>query len=211
METHCIECEEESTDLRPARGGGGVCPACAAVFYVECGGCRQFFPRDEAKQVDGVAFCVDCHATAFGPAGAMTEEEVEALVAEFVRLSAEQKALGDRVEALKEQIKAVAATRERVGNAVLLGSGENRVTCSYSIGYKCNEADTAALERLLGEDRFAALFKQTISVNKANADKLLKSDEEDPELVAAVRAALDVVETPRVLAVRAKKPKEPAE
>jgi hypothetical protein len=181
------------------------------VFYVECGGCRQFFPRDEAKNVDGVAFCVDCHATAFGPAGAMTEEEVEALVAEFVRLSAEIKVLADRADALKDQIKAVAATRERVGNAVLLGSGENRVTCSYSIGYKLNDADTAALERLLGEDRFAAVFKRTITVNKANADKLLKNDEEDPEVVAAVRAALDVVETPRITPVRAKKSKEPGE
>jgi hypothetical protein len=211
MANQCVECEEEATELRPARGGGGVCPACAAVFYVECGGCRQFFPRDEAKNVDGVAFCVDCHATAFGPAGAMTEEEVEALVAEFVRLSAEIKVLADRADALKDQIKAVAATRERVGNAVLLGSGENRVTCSYSIGYKLNEADTAALERLLGEDRFAAVFKRTITVNKANADKLLKSDEEDPEVVAAVRAALDVVETPRITPVRAKKSKEPGE
>src|SRR5262249_22130178 len=156
-------------------------------FYIECGGCRQFFPRDEAKQVDGVAFCVECHATAFGPAGAMTEEEVEALVAEFVRLSAEAKTLDDRLEALKEQIKAVAATRERVGNAVLLGSGETRVTCSYATSYKCNAEDVAPLERLLGDDRFAALFKRSISVNKPNVDKFFKADE-DPELIAAVRA-----------------------
>jgi hypothetical protein len=210
MSTECVECEVESSELRPARGGGGVCPACAAVFYVECGGCRQFFPRDEAKQVDGVAFCVECHATAFGPAGAMSEEEVEALVAEFVRLSAEAKVLDDRLEALKDQIKAVAATRERVANAVLLGSGENRVTCSYATSYKVNAEEVVPLERLLGEDRFAALFKRTISVNKPNVDKFFKADE-DPELIAAVRAVIDVVESPRVATVRAKKPKEPAE
>lgn len=208
MDTLCIECEEASTDLRPARGGGGVCPACAAVFYVECGGCHEFFPRDESKEADGVAYCVGCYGSTFGPAGAMSEDDVEALVAEYARVDAEAKKLDERLKELKEMIKSVAATRERVANAVVLGSGESRVTCSFSTSYKCDEDRANALESVLGADRFASLFKRSISVIKPGVDKLLKSDE-PPEIVDAVRGILDTVETPRITVTKPKKAKEP--
>ncbi len=208
MDTLCIECEEASTDLRPARGGGGVCPACAAVFYVECGACHELFPRDESKEADGVAYCVGCYGDAFGPAGSMSEEDVEVLVAEYARVDAEQKKLDARLKELKEMIKAVAATRERVANAVVLGTGESRVTCSFSVSYKCDDDQAAALETVLGAERFSALFKRSITVIKPGVDKLLKGDE-DPEIVDAVRGVLDTVETPRITVTKPRKAKEP--
>jgi hypothetical protein len=210
MAGECDECQAEAATLSATRGGDRVCDACAAAYYVVCEACHLLVPRDETREADGVHYCADCFVTTFGPGGFLTDEDIDELVAEYIRLDAEAKALGERLDALKDHIKAVAATRERVSGTVMLGRGETRVTCSYSTSYRSDPERAAALEAAFGADVADALFERKLSVNRAGVERVLASrDPADADLRIAVVAAVDAVETPRITVPR--RPKGKAE
>jgi hypothetical protein len=58
-------------------------------------------------------------------AAALSDAELAALVAEFIRLHAEEKHIKDRLDAVKEQLKRHAASQPRIANAVTLRTGEH--------------------------------------------------------------------------------------
>lgn len=211
MDQLCAECQTPSARLVAARGGEGVCPECAAAHYVACSDCGALVPRDESRERDGCAYCVECHDRLFAPKeDPESTVDVDELVTEFIRLDAEAKRIGERLDAIKELLKATAATRERIAGAVTLGTGESTVKCSYSVAYKPDAEGVDAIEKMLDPERFAELFERTVTVKtvKANVERLLdgKTDD-DPEVIQAVRSIVDVVETPRLTAQRPKKSK----
>jgi hypothetical protein len=196
-----------ATDVIAIRGGAGVCADCIAGFYVACQTCRELVARDETKTADGCHYCADCFDATFGPGGHLSEDDVEAIVAEYIRLDAEAKSIEKRLEALKDQIKAIAATRERVSGTVMLGRGDQRVTCSYVASYKLDAERAAALETALGAEVFDAYFERKLALNRAAVDRLLSSPEAaEAELRATVSSVVELVESPRVSVPRAKKP-----
>ena len=72
------------------RCGAVLCRACAGEFYVACAGCGGLVARDEAlggPGEEGSPYCFECFGRS-GEDGAAppTEEEVAALVAEYVAL-----------------------------------------------------------------------------------------------------------------------------
>jgi hypothetical protein len=140
---------------------------------------------------DGALSCVQCLASpvADDAAAALSEAELSALVAEFIRLHAEAKQLNDRLDAVKEQLKRHAASQPRVANAVLLRTGEHAVKCGYSVRVSYHADKLAAVEALLSTEHFAALFtrKITFSPVKEPLDAFLASEAAD---TAAARAAI---------------------
>jgi hypothetical protein len=207
MATECAECGETASDLIATRGGAGVCASCVAGHYVACQTCRELVARDETKTADGCHYCADCFDTTFGPGGHLAEEDVEAIVAEYIELDAESKRIEKRLDALKDRIKAIAATRERVSGTVMLGRGDQRVTCSYVASYKLDAERAAALETALGADVFDTYFERKLALNRAAVDRLLSSpDAAETELRATVGSVVELVESPRVSVPRPKKP-----
>jgi hypothetical protein len=212
MNQPCAECLSPSPDLVRTRAGESVCPACAAEHYIACGDCRGLVARDESRDRDGVAYCVECHDRLFAPKenDGVSSDDLEALVAEYVRLDAEAKRIGERLETIKDLLKAVASNRERVAGAVTLGAGEATVKCTFTTSYKVDAASAEALETALGAERFAELFerKVTVGANKTNVEQLLKGvGDADTEARDAVRSLVDVVESARLLVQRPRKGK----
>lgn len=117
---------------------------------------------------------MQCLATPVSKEGAaaLSDAEVVALVAEFIRLHAEAKQLNDRLDAVKEQLKRHAASQPRIANAVLLSTGEDTVKCGYSIRVSYSAEKLAAVEAMLGTEQFTALFarKITFSAVKESLD-----------------------------------------
>jgi len=178
------------------RTGAALCPACAAEFYAPCETCGGLVPADEAlRRPDGGALsCFECFGRPAAPDGseALTEEEVAALVAEYVALNEELKRLEGRASEIKEQLKRAALARPRVSNAVVLRAGEAGVRCSYSSKASYNAEKLRAAEALLGAEGFAALFerKVTFSAVKGRLEEFLSSTEEASAAAReAVRAA----------------------
>ena len=199
----CAECLAPGSAVFVTRTGEAVCEACAAEHYAECGGCHKLVARDEAKERDGVAYCLECLDELFA---LPDDADLEALVAEYVRLTAEEKKLSDRIEQIKDKLRATASVRERIGGAVTLGSGDTTVRCSYSTRYKCDPEKVLPLETLLGEERFASLFERKVAVSavKTNLEKVLGGAGDDP-LRDAVRDAVEITEVPTITVPRAKK------
>ncbi|MFN2416897.1 MAG: hypothetical protein ABR603_17300 [Pyrinomonadaceae bacterium] len=180
------------------RTGAALCRACAEAFYAPCEGCGGLVPRDEAlARPDGGALnCFECFGRAASPDGSepLTDEEVEALVAEYCALHEELKRLDARATEIKEQLKLAATARPRISNAVVLRAGEAGVRCNYASKASYDAEKLSAAERLLGAEGFAALFerKVTFSAVKGRLEEFLASDDEDN---AAARDAVRAAET----------------
>src|SRR5215510_15657467 len=95
----CAECLAPVSAAVHTQGGARLCPQCAEQFYRTCTGCGGLIPQDEAVLRDGALCCVQCLTSpASGDAAAaLSEAELSALVAEFIRLHAEAKQLNDRL------------------------------------------------------------------------------------------------------------------
>jgi hypothetical protein len=197
----CVECLGELDDAGGRvldRTGAALCRACAAEFYAACEGCGGLVPRDEAlTRPDGGALnCFECFGRAASPDGseALTDEEVAALVAEYVALHEEMKRLGERADGVKEQLKRAATARPRVSNAVVLRAESASVRCSYALKATYDAGKLAEAEALLGGDGFAALFERKVSFSavKGRLEEFLSSDD---EATAAAREAVRAAET----------------
>jgi hypothetical protein len=187
----CAECLGPVSAAVCTQNGARLCPQCAEQFYRPCTGCGGLIPQDEAVLRDGVLCCVQCLAAPVSGAAtaALSDAELSALVAEFIRLHAEAKQLNDRLDAVKEQLKRHAASQPRIANAVLLHAGENAVKCGYSVRVSYPAEKLAAVEAMLGTEPFTALFarKITFSAVKEPLDAFLASEAPD---TAAARAAI---------------------
>jgi hypothetical protein len=213
----CVEC---LADLAAPGGrvvdrtGAALCSECAAAFYAPCEACGGLIPRDEALvRPDGGALnCFECFGKAASPDGAeaLTDEEVAALVAEYVALHEELKRLGERADRVKEQLKRAATARPRVSNAVVLRSEGGGVRCSYTSKATYDAEKLSAAEALLGPERFSALFDRKVSFApvKDRLEEFLSSEEEaTAEARAAVRAAESRAEVTTLTVVSQRKKK----
>lgn len=197
----CVECLSDlgAPGVRVLdRTGAALCRGCAAEFYAPCESCGGLVPRDEALvRPDGGALnCFECFGRAASPDGteALTDEEVAALVAEYVALHEEMKRLDARASDVKERLKRAATGRPRVSNAVVLRSGDAGVRCSYTSKAAYDAEKLSAAEALLGAEGFAALFerKVTFAAVKGRLEEFLSSDD---EATAAAREAVRAAES----------------
>ena len=206
----CVECLETATELVAGRRGEILCPACAKSYYVACALCRGLIPQDEALTRLDAVYCTDCNAQASYPSAgdAPDDAEVESLVSEYIVLHAEEKRIKERLDEIKEQLKAAAVARERVAGAVTLSGGEGAVKCSFKTNLKCIPEKIGALEGQLAPDEFAALFERKVSYSpvKDNLEKFLSDDgATDTNLRELILAAVERTETPTLTVVRPKK------
>src|SRR5262245_17328770 len=118
----CAECLGPVSAAVCAQNGANLCPPCAEQFYCPCAGCGALIPQDEAVLRDGALYCVQCLAAPASDdaTAALSEAELSALVAEFIRLHAEVKQLNERLDEIKEQLKRHAASQPRIANTVIL-------------------------------------------------------------------------------------------
>ena len=214
----CVECLAAVAPGESAldRCGATLCPACAAAFYEACAGCAGLVPRDEAlaRAQDGALCCFEC----FGRGGvgeddvasSLTDEEVAALVAEYVALHEEIKRLDSRAGEIKEQLKQAARSRPRISNAVVLRAGTGAgVRCSFAVKTAYDAEKLSSAEHLLGEE-FAAIFerKVTFSAVKGSLEEFLSAtDEARAAAREAVRAAEHRTEVATLTVVAQKKKK----
>ncbi|MBV9924593.1 MAG: hypothetical protein JOZ96_06080 [Acidobacteria bacterium] len=212
----CVEC---LCGLDPAeqlldRTGAALCRACAAGFYTPCAGCGGLTPQDEAqaRPDTGALNCFECFGRAASPDGteALSDEEVSALVAEYVALHEELKRLGGRADEIKDQLKRAASARPRVSNAVVLRAAEAGVRCSYTSKATYDAEKLAAAEALLGAEGFASLFERKVTFNavKPRLEEFLASEDEATASARdAVRAAETRTETATLTVVAQRKKK----
>jgi hypothetical protein len=208
IETPCAECLE-SAALLTAQSGATLCEACAAQFYGPCARCGALVAHDEAALRDGAACCPTCFARPEAESGAepLGEDELAALVSEFVSLHAEHKKLGEQLEAIKERLKSHAATQPRTANAVLMRVGEYTVKCGYATRVSYDSEKVSAVEMMLDAESFAALFTREVKYNpnkEVVEEFLARADEETAEARAALLAAAERKETATITLVAAK-------
>jgi hypothetical protein len=208
----CAECLETLTTgaFVTARRGETLCAACAKNYYVACASCDGLIPQDEARTHEDAVYCSDCEAQALNAKAvdAPDESEVESLVSEFIALHGEEKRIKDRLEEIKEQLKAAASVRQRVAGAVTLSGEEGSVKCSFKTSLKCIPEKVSALEQQLEPDKFAALFERKVSYSpvKEQLEKLMsKEGEADADLREVILSAVERTETPTLTVVRPKK------
>ncbi|MDT5268006.1 MAG: hypothetical protein QOH49_192 [Acidobacteriota bacterium] len=196
----CVECLVgiDATQQVHDRTGAALCRACAAKFYTACAGCGGLVPTDEAlaRPDTGALNCFECFGRPASDDGteALSDEEVAALVAEYVALHEELKRLDARASEVKEQLKRASSARPRVSNAVVLRADEAGVRCSYTSKATYDAERLAAAEALLGAENFATLFerKVTFSAVKARLEEFLSSEE---AATATAREAVRAAET----------------
>jgi len=194
---NCAECLTPTETPIAARDGTPLCPRCAETFYVACSNCRGLVPRDEAVAREGSSYCLDCLARAAAPeVEPPGEEQIAALVAEYVRLHAEEKLISARLEEIKEQLKAAADGRPRVAGAVVLRAGGQAVKCSYSVRTAYNSERLAALEAEVGAEMIDTLFERKLSFSPIKESLRAFLDDED-EFHAATRAAIRSAAEPK--------------
>jgi hypothetical protein len=206
----CYECEAPVAEAAAIFRGRPLCGTCAEEYYAPCADCAVLVPKDEAVIRDGVVRCAECDLKAVVPSGSRVPDgdELRELVDEYVVLHGEKTRIDERMEEIKELLKAAAYTRERVAGAVTLRSETGSVKCTFPTKLKTDQERVAALETVLGPDRFATLFerKVTFSPNKTAVEAVLTGKTEDDEDVRqAVRSAVEVTETPTVTVPRGKK------
>jgi hypothetical protein len=206
----CMECLETLTDTVAGRRGETLCAGCVKNYYVACVLCRGLIPQDEALTREDAVYCTDCGAQGLQAqaGGAPDEAEVDALVSEYIGLHAEEKRIKERLDEIKERLKAAAAARERVAGAVTLRGEEGAVKCSFKTSLKCIPERVSALEGQLAPGEFAALFERKVSYSpvKDNLEKLLSHEAEtDAGLRTQILAAVERTETPTLTVVRPKK------
>ena len=199
----CHECETPVSEPAAIVRGKPICGVCLEEYFAPCNDCREFVAKDEAVIRDGIVRCPDCASKAAVPSGSRVpaDEELRQLVDEYVALHTEKTRVDERMEDIKELLKAAAYTRERVAGAVTLKSETASVKCSFASRLKADQDRVAALESVIGTDRFAALFerKVTFNPNKAAVEAVLAGKSDDDEDVRqAVAAAVEVTETPTV-------------
>lgn len=209
---HCAEClEPVASDAAVAsRRGEMLCAVCAKNYYVACAACNELIPQDEARTHDDAVYCFDCEAQALrAKAGDVPDEsELDALVSEYIALHREEKRVKDRLDEIKEQLKAAASVRARVAGAVTLSGGEGAVKCSFKTSLKCIPEKVSALEQQLEPEKFAAFFERKVSYNpvKDELEKFLShTDGGDANLRESILAAVERTETPTLTVVRPKK------
>lgn len=186
----CLECLTEEGLTLATRDGLPLCERCAGEYYVACAECRGLIAEEDATIRDGHRYCLDCLARLADPgAEPLDDEQIAALAREYVELQAQIKPLSDRLEAIKERLKRIAAGRPREGSAVLLGEGDAMVKCGFSVRTSYDAERLLALEAEVGEDLINTLFdrKVTFSANKESLERFLADD--DPQYAAA-RAAI---------------------
>ena len=196
----CVECLVRLDATGPVldRSGAALCRACAAAFYTPCAGCGGLVPADEAlaRNDTGALNCFECFGRPASDDGteALSDEEVAALVAEYVALHEELKRLETRAGEVKERLKRAATARPRVSNAVVLRADSGSVRCSYTSKTAYDAEKLAAAEALLGAEGFAALFerKVTFSAVKPRLEEFLSADD---EALADAREAVRAAET----------------
>jgi hypothetical protein len=196
----CVEClvRLDASEQLLDRTGAALCRPCAAAFYTACAGCGGLVPTDEAlaRNDTGALNCFECFGRPASEDGteALSDEEVAALVAEYVALHEELKRLDARAAEIKEQLKRAATVRPRVSNAVVLRAESGSVRCSYSSKATYDAEALAEAEALLGAEDFAALFerKVTFSAVKPRLEEFLSSDD---AAAAPAREAVRAAET----------------
>jgi hypothetical protein len=206
----CAECLETVFDAVTARNGELICAGCAAAYYVACAGCGGLIPSEVAMDRDGKGHCPDCFArAALDPdIEPPTDEETEALVAEYIALHSDEKRIKARLDFIKDRLKSAAAAKQRIAGAVVLRSDAGEVRCSYSVKLRCDDEKVAALEPLLGYERFTSLFDRKVSFTplKESIKEFLSDDaRESDALKRAVRDAVAEIETPSLSVPRQKK------
>lgn len=207
---NCVECEQPAAAPRLSRAGAQLCAECVAAYYVACAGCAGLVAKDESQSRADSAYCPDCFSKPAGAAGAAGVDEslVETLIAEYTSLHAEEKKISDRMEVIKDQLKAAAAARGREGNAVTLRAGDAAIRCSYRVTLKCDADSAAGLAQLLDEEEFSALFERKTTFNpvKDRIEQFLAgADEAGREARDAVRAAVRETETVTLSVMNARK------
>ena len=207
----CVECLETLTETVAGRRGETLCPACAKNYYVACALCRGLIPQDEALVRQDAVYCAECDAQGARQASAgdaPDEAQIDSLVSEYIGLHAEEKRIKDRLDEIKEQLKAAAAARERVAGAVTLSGEEGAVKCSFKASLKCIPEKVSALEAQLEPGEFAMLFERKVSYSpvKDQLEKFLSGDAgTDANLRERILAAVERTETPTLTVVRPKK------
>ncbi|HEY0100959.1 MAG TPA: hypothetical protein VGB76_18570 [Pyrinomonadaceae bacterium] len=208
----CAEClEAVAAEVAVAsRRGETLCAGCARNYYVACANCDGLIPQDEARTHNDAVYCFDCEAQALkAKAGDVPgESEVETLVSEYIALHGEEKRIKERLDEIKEQLKAAASVRERVAGAVTLSGAEGAVKCSFKASLKCIPEKVSALEQQLEPDKFAALFERKVSYSpvREQLEKLLSDDDATgANLRESILAAVERTETPTLTVVRPKK------
>jgi hypothetical protein len=206
----CVECEQPTQSALRAYTGAPVCAGCAAAYYTHCTACQLLLPQDEAMTRDGAFYCAGCYAKQPASRGGATVDEtvIESLVAEYVQLHAEEKRLSERMNEIKEAIKAFADTKQRASNAVVLRAGDAAVKCSYKVVVKYDQEKLAALESLLGESAFATLFERRVSYApvKDKIEEIIRStDEANAPLREALERAAERVEVASITVVPKRK------
>jgi hypothetical protein len=209
-EQTCHECLASASVAISARGVA-ICQYCAETFYVACAFCQGLIPQDESVTRDGIACCLACSTKTAPEADAtpLSEEELMALVAEFVRLHAEEKKVKDRLEGIKEKLKRHAATQRHDANAVVIRAGEQAVKCSYSVRTSWNSCMLLELEQTFGAEAVAALFEREVKFSplKDRLEEFLNTDDQTTaEMRAALRSAAENKEVATLQPVAPKKP-----
>ncbi len=203
----CSECLQPASNTVADASGATVCAECAALYYLACAGCQGLIPQDEARERDGSSYCAGCFHKAVETPGVTPpdEEELEALVIEYVSLHSEHKKISDRLDEIKERLKAAAALKQRIGGAVVLRAGEAVIRCSYTLKYKCDAEKVEALADALGQERFASLFERKVSFNpvKDNLEEFLTGASD--AMREAVLDAIEKTEVPMLIVPRRKK------
>lgn len=204
----CSECLERITKSILTLAGSPLCDECASTYYGPCATCGGLVPQEELLSRDSLQYCNNCFTRATLPPDIepITEGEIESLITEYVELNAESKKITDRLDEIKERIKAAASARQRVSNAVILRAGDLSVRCGYSIKLKCDPGRTAELENVLGSKQFTMLFEKrvTFNPNKENLEEFLTGSG-DQELKKAVRGAIETTEVVALTVPRSKK------
>lgn len=184
-----------------------LCSDCAEKYYVVCNGCLALVAADEAIAGGNdppriFYYCLNCPARAEeSPPLSMVvdEEEVNALVNEYLALHAEEKRIKDRLEEIKESLKQIAAGFSDEHEAVTFeGEGGAAVKCTYKTSLKGITEAVAALRASLDENVFDALFteKTSFDVNRENFEKVLSDTAGLPEnLRRQIAEAVKVTET----------------
>jgi len=214
----CVEC---LTAVAAGAGlmdrcGAALCRACAGEFYVACEGCGGLVARDEALSrpggEDAALSCFECFGRADGDEDVPDDEELAALVAEFVALHEETKRLGARLDEIKDVLKRAARARPRVSNAVVLrgGDGAAGVRCGYTVRTSYDAEKLSAAERLVGTELFSTLFERKVAytARRDGLEAFLSSDDEaTADAREALRAAEQRSEVETVTVVAQKKKK----
>lgn len=160
-EAFCAECEQAAAGGLTSLSGAALCARCVEAYYVACSGCSGLLPMDESMRRGDMDYCPECFARPDSPGRA----DPQSLIAEYVALHAEEKRIGKRMSEIKESLKAIAASRQRTGNAVTLHAGEAAVRCSYRVSLKCDTEAVEALEQVLDKEEFTRMFERKTSFN----------------------------------------------